>query len=181
MFSGVCWNQLVYLSLCPSVRPVCPCVLLCTNTTFCQSAGGGIKSHAETALVSAIATMFSTHSPIQRQIISFQQHLIWFYAFFLVESKHFVILYRSSMQLTLSHKIQTFNDPEETVIWKHCGKRRKCGSPAFSHNIFLSIKKKNNHFSNIKFVICKHFHCGKGLNPSVFYVKVMPDCWTAIF
>ena len=49
MFSGVYWNQ-----------PVCPsaCVRLwvrmsaCVQTTsFCQSAGRGIKSHLETALV----------------------------------------------------------------------------------------------------------------------------------
>ena len=47
MFSGVYWNQpvclCVHLSICVSV-----CV---QNTTFCQSAGGGIKSHSVTAQV----------------------------------------------------------------------------------------------------------------------------------
>ena len=44
MFSGVYWS-----------RPVCPsiCVSICVqNTSFCQSAGGGIKSHLLTAQVS---------------------------------------------------------------------------------------------------------------------------------
>ena len=40
MFSGVCWNQPV----CPSVS-VSVCV---QNTSFCQSAGGGIKSNLVT-------------------------------------------------------------------------------------------------------------------------------------
>ena len=43
MFSGVYWNQLVCLSICVSV-----CV---QNTSFYQSAGGGMKSHLATALV----------------------------------------------------------------------------------------------------------------------------------
>ena len=34
--------------------------------------------------------------------------------------------------LTLYHTIPTFNDPEKVAFWKHCGKRRKCWSPAFS-------------------------------------------------
>ena len=47
MFLGVYWNQPV----CPSVRP-CVCVSVCVqNTRFCQSAGGGIKSHLVTALI----------------------------------------------------------------------------------------------------------------------------------
>ena len=41
--SGVYWNQLVCLSICVSV-----CV---QNTSFYQSAGGGMKSHLATALV----------------------------------------------------------------------------------------------------------------------------------
>ena len=51
MFSGVYWNQPFYPSVRASVRYVCPCVCLCTNTNFCQSAGGDIKSHLVTALV----------------------------------------------------------------------------------------------------------------------------------
>ena len=43
MHLGVHWNQPV----CPSIR-VSVCV---KNTSFCQSAGGGIKSHLVTALV----------------------------------------------------------------------------------------------------------------------------------
>ena len=47
MSSGVYWNQPVCPSMCQSVR-------LCTkNTSFCQSAGGGIKSQLVTAVVSA--------------------------------------------------------------------------------------------------------------------------------
>ena len=44
MFSGVYWNQPVCLFVCPS-----PCVSVCVqNTDFCQSAGGGVKSHSVT-------------------------------------------------------------------------------------------------------------------------------------
>ena len=47
MFSGVYWNQPVCPSVCVSVR-VSVCV---QNTSFCQTAGGGIKPHLVTALV----------------------------------------------------------------------------------------------------------------------------------
>ena len=50
MFSGVYLNQPV----CPSVR-VSVCV---QDTTFCQSAGGAIKSHSVTVLVCAWFTHF---------------------------------------------------------------------------------------------------------------------------
>ena len=46
MFSGVYWNQPVR----PFVRPSD----FVRNTSFCQSAGGGIKSHLVTALVKSI-------------------------------------------------------------------------------------------------------------------------------
>ena len=47
MFSGVYWNKPVCPSVCPSVG-----VFVCVqNTTFCQIACGGIKSHSVTALV----------------------------------------------------------------------------------------------------------------------------------
>ena len=32
----------------------------------------------------------------------------------------------------LYHTVQTFNDPEKRRLLKHCGKMRKCWSPAFS-------------------------------------------------
>ena len=49
MFSGVYWNQPVCPSVCPSVR-VLFCVSVCVqNTTFCQSAGGGIKSFSDSS------------------------------------------------------------------------------------------------------------------------------------
>ena len=44
LFSGVYWNQ-------PVCSPVCGSVCV-QNTSFCQSAGGSIKSHLVTALVS---------------------------------------------------------------------------------------------------------------------------------
>ena len=47
--SGVNWNQLVCRSLCPCAPGQSVCV---QNTSVCQSAGGGIKSHLVTALVS---------------------------------------------------------------------------------------------------------------------------------
>ena len=50
MFSGVYWNQPVCPSVCASVR-VSVCV---QNTTFCQSAGGGTKSHSVTVLVNFV-------------------------------------------------------------------------------------------------------------------------------
>ena len=57
MSSEVYWNQPVCPSVCPSV-----CVSVCVqNTTFCQRAGGRIKSHSATAVVS-FPTMLSTLS-----------------------------------------------------------------------------------------------------------------------
>ena len=49
------WNQRVCPSVCPSVCPfvrLCVLVSVCVqNVSFCESAGGGIKSHLATALV----------------------------------------------------------------------------------------------------------------------------------
>ena len=53
MFSGVYWNHPVCLSVCVSV-----CV---QNTSFCQSAGRGIKSHLVTALVDRGMNKASCH------------------------------------------------------------------------------------------------------------------------
>ena len=48
---GVYWNQ----PICPSI-----CVPVCIqNTSFCQSAGGGIKSHSVTALVNSNLLKFN--------------------------------------------------------------------------------------------------------------------------
>ena len=47
MFSGVYWNQPV----CPSVYVSARVSVCVQNTTFCQSAGRGIKSHLVTALI----------------------------------------------------------------------------------------------------------------------------------
>ena len=50
--------------------------------------------------------------------------------------KELKMLYLLNNSLPLSHNIYhtipTFNDPKEENFGKHCGKRRKCWSPAFS-------------------------------------------------
>ena len=70
MFSGVYWNQTVCRSVCRSI-----CVSVCVQyTSFCQSVGGGIKSHLVTSLVFLFGTMY------KRQIPSFKQHFIPFQA-----------------------------------------------------------------------------------------------------
>ena len=63
-------------------------------------------------------------------------------------------------KLILYHTIPaSLNDPETDRVWKHYGKWRKCWQPdfflPFSHNVFYPIKKRNNHFSNIKIVVCR--------------------------
>ena len=60
MFSGVYWNQTV----CPSIR-VSVCV---QNTSFCQSAGGGIKSHLVTSLLSSVIITKMTESALMIRI-----------------------------------------------------------------------------------------------------------------
>ena len=51
MFSRAYCNQPVRLSVLLSIGP-CICVSVCVqNSSFCESAGGGIKSHLLTALV----------------------------------------------------------------------------------------------------------------------------------
>ena len=47
-FSRVYWNQPVYLSICVSMYQSVYKILV---TSFCQTAGGGIKSHLVTGLV----------------------------------------------------------------------------------------------------------------------------------
>ena len=48
--------------------------------------------------------------------------------------------------LTLYHTIPTFNDPKEEDFGKHCGKRRKCWSPAFSSfpTVFSALSQREN-------------------------------------
>ena len=50
--------------------------------------------------------------------------------------------------LTLSRAIPGLYDPVEESFWKHCGKRRKCWSPAFSlfPTMFSTLSKTNLNF-----------------------------------
>ena len=57
MFLGVYWNQSVCVSVCWSCH-VSVCV---QSTSFCQSAGGSIKSHSRTALLFAPSVCLYFH------------------------------------------------------------------------------------------------------------------------
>ena len=52
----------------------------------------------------------------------------------------------NSKCLALKYTIQTFNDPELQVFWKHCGKRRKCWSQGLSpfSIIFSTLSMTNS-------------------------------------
>ena len=52
------------------------------------------------------------------------------------------------VDLNLFYTIPTFNDPKIEAVCKHCGKRRKCGKPAFSAfpTMFSTLPKTNFNF-----------------------------------
>ena len=61
MFARVYWNQPVCPFVCVSVHVS----VFVQNTSFCQRAGGGIKSHLVTALVSSTSAYLLEHLPAQ--------------------------------------------------------------------------------------------------------------------
>ena len=69
--------------------------------------------------------------------------------------KHWFIQLKSNLPydfhmcfLSLYHRITTLSDLEKEAFWKHCGKRRKCWSPAFSPfpTMFSTLPKSNFNF-----------------------------------
>ena len=65
--------------------------------------------------------------------------------------------------LTLYHTIPTFNNPKEEGFGKHYGEKEKMlvtSIFSFSHNVFYTVKDRNYHCCNIKYVICKSFQFG---------------------
>ena len=68
--------------------------------------------------------------------------------------------------LTFYQTIPRFNDPVKGIFLKQCGKRRMLVTSifSFSHNVFHTFNERNQHFSNIRFVVCKYFRFGLGQN-----------------
>ena len=57
-------------------------------------------------------------------------------------------IYSFRLLTTLDHTIPTFNDFDKEAFWKHCEKKRKCFSQAFSPfpTMFSTIPKVNFNF-----------------------------------
>ena len=71
--------------------------------------------------------------------------------------------------LTLYHTILSFNDPEKEDFWKHCGKRRKCWSSAFSpFPTMFSTRPKTNFSFWVTFILlsANAFNLGQSINLS---------------
>ena len=66
--------------------------------------------------------------------------------------------------LTLNHTIQSFNDLKEKGLGNTMGKGENAGYQhsifSFSRTIFYCINKRDRHFSNVQFVVCKCFQFG---------------------
>ena len=65
--------------------------------------------------------------------------------------------------LTHSHSLTPFDVSRKEAFSKHCGKRRKCWSPAFSPfpTMFSTLSKTNYHLCYI-YVTCECFQFGLG-------------------
>ena len=106
------WYTGISLSVRPCVCPtVCPSIRMSVcvrNISFCQSAGGGIKSHSVRALVYSVANQLQCLCPCIDRL----GHRV-----FVPSVCPFVcFLFCPQKPITLYNTIPTFNDPEKVAF-----------------------------------------------------------------